>query len=776
MFISYRVEDTRPTATWLFEKLAEAYGAERVFLDHQRLEGGAEWPDRLEAEARRAAVMLVLVGKGWLAARNPKTFARRLDQPGDWVRKEIETALDTGALVVPLLVEGAEPPGEEAFATVPSLAPLAARQALDLRSKDWAGDLERLHELLEANGFVRRWQPNAGSPDAGTATARPFTVPEPVADFTGREKEIAELEQALTSNGRAAICAVNGMGGLGKSQLAYELARRMAGHFPDGIVHLDLRGTADEPLASEAALAELVRAVRREAEPPAELARLKPLYLQAWRGRRALVLLDNATDERQVQDLVPPAPAALLVTSRRLIQLDGSRLLLRLGTMPEGEAIALLRDAIGTNRRITDAEAAQLARACGCLPLALRVAARFLQRRLAWTTAQYLAELRGRGVAALDKVGTVLGFSLDRLADEDGELARRFTLLGAFPAGFDADAVAAVWQVEQRTARDDLDALTDWSLVQVEAVGRYRLHDLVRDLAVARAAPAALEEARARHAGHYAGALGRAGNLYYSGGAGVLEGLALFDAERANVEAGQRWAVGNAGAREDAAALVARYGDAGTHVLHLRLAPRQRIAWLEAALAACQRLGDRQAEGHALGNLGTAWTELGEPKKAIFYFKQDLAVAREIGDRRGEGTTLNNLGNAWTELGETEEAIDFLEQAIVCYEQALEIALEIGDPHGAANAFGNLGLAWAALDEPEKAIGFYAQQLGIARAIGDQLGEANALWNSALSYEEIGERARALASAQAALAIYRAIESPVVTTVEAWLRERGVEF
>ena len=81
-----------------------------------------------------------------------------------------------------------------------------------------------------------------------------------------------------------------------------------------------------------------------------------------------------------------------------------------------------------------------------------------------------------------------------------------------------------------------------------------------------------------------------------------------------------------------------------------------------------------------------------------------------------------------------------------------------------------------ALDEPEKAIGFYAQQFGIARAIGDQLGEANALWNSALSYEEIGERARALASTQAALAIYRAIESPVVTTVEAWLRERGVEF
>jgi hypothetical protein len=58
LFISYRVEDTRPTASRLFEKLAASYGAERVFLDHERLEGGSVWPERLEAEARRAAVVL----------------------------------------------------------------------------------------------------------------------------------------------------------------------------------------------------------------------------------------------------------------------------------------------------------------------------------------------------------------------------------------------------------------------------------------------------------------------------------------------------------------------------------------------------------------------------------------------------------------------------------------------------------------------------------------------------------------------------------------------
>jgi tetratricopeptide (TPR) repeat protein len=295
--------------------------------------------------------------------------------------------------------------------------------------------------------------------------------------------------------------------------------------------------------------------------------------------------------------------------------------------------------------------------------------------------AEYLAELQGRGIAALDKVAAVLGLSLDRLAEEDGELARRFTLLGAFPAGFDDDAAAAVWQIEPRAARAGLDALADWSLVQVEAVGvgRYRLHDLVRDLAVARAEAAALEEARARHAKHYAKeararhakhyaeVLARADELYLSGGAGVPEGLALFDAERANIEVGQRWAAGNAGDREDAAALVARYSDAGAHILRFRLAPQQQIAWSEALLAASRRLGDRKGEGRALGNLGLAWADLGETGKAIGFYEEQLAIVREIGDRHGEGNALWNSALAHEQLGELDRAIAHARAALVIY-------------------------------------------------------------------------------------------------------------
>ena len=63
----------------------------------------------------------------------------------------------------------------------------------------------------------------------------------------------------------------------------------------------------------------------------------------------------------------------------------------------------------------------------------------------------------------------------------------------------------------------------------------------------------------------------------------------------------------------------------------------------------------------ALGNLGLAYSDLGETRKAIEYYEQDLAIARETGDRRGEGMTLGNLGNAYSDLGEPRKAIEYYE-------------------------------------------------------------------------------------------------------------------
>ena len=192
-----------------------------------------------------------------------------------------------------------------------------------------------------------------------------------------------------------------------------------------------------------------------------------------------------------------------------------------------------------------------------------------------------------------------------------------------------------------------------------------------------------------------------------------------------------------------------------------------------------------------LGNLGLAYADLGETRRAIEFYEQALAIAREIGDRRGEGADAGQPGHcllrpwarpaapssstsrrwplparsatgaakgqpwatwalAYADLGDARRAIEF-------YEQALAIAREIGDRRGEGNALGNLGIAYADLGETRRAIEFYEQRLAIAREIGDRRGEGNALGNLGIAYADLGETRRAIEFYEQALAIAREI-------------------
>ena len=235
-------------------------------------------------------------------------------------------------------------------------------------------------------------------------------------------------------------------------------------------------------------------------------------------------------------------------------------------------------------------------------------------------------------------------------------------------------------------AGNALGELRAYSLVEWDqAAGRYRLHDLARVFAGSRLGDAEGETARRRHAEHYRGVLAMADELYQEGGDDILRGLALFDRERSNVEAGQAWAAANADDDDASARLCSAFADAGVYVLGLRLHGRERIAWLEAALTAARRLKDRPAEGDHLGNLGNAYVLLGETRRAIDYYEEHLEIARKIGDRQVEGQDLGNLGLAYSDLGETRRAVEL-------YEQALAIAREIGDRRGES--------AWATWGTP----------------------------------------------------------------------------
>jgi tetratricopeptide (TPR) repeat protein len=343
-----------------------------------------------------------------------------------------------------------------------------------------------------------------------------------------------------------------------------------------------------------------------------------------------------------------------------------------------------------------------------------------------------------------------LDLSYRRLPAEAGSI---FCLLSVFPSDFDAAAEEVVCQDE---CHRHLSELVRWSLVEYRLLdeageGRYHLHDLVRLFAAERLEVAGGEavrnDAQQRHSEYFKDALSSATELYGNGDA--LSGLRKFDLERMNIEAGWAWAKNNLAGNNAVASLCNAFLD-WPYLLELRLHPKERISWLETALAAARQLKDNGMEGAHLCNLGSAYSNLGQLVKAIDYYEQALKIAREIGDRRGEGADLCNLGLAYRNLGETSKAIEY-------HEQALKISREIGDRQGEGADLGNLGLAYTHLGEPRRAIDYYEQAQKIAQEIGDRRGEGADLGNLGNTYSILGEPRRAIEYYEQALKIAREI-------------------
>lgn len=100
IFVNFRVGDTEDAAVAVDQKLCRQFGAENVFRSSRAMHGGALFPMTLEAKAAGCAVMLVLIGERWLIENQG---VRRIDEPGDWVRREIERALDNDQHIIPVL-------------------------------------------------------------------------------------------------------------------------------------------------------------------------------------------------------------------------------------------------------------------------------------------------------------------------------------------------------------------------------------------------------------------------------------------------------------------------------------------------------------------------------------------------------------------------------------------------------------------------------------------------------------------------------------------------
>jgi hypothetical protein len=157
IFISYRRDDTRQAAGRLGDDLADHFGSAKIFRDIDNIELGVDFTVALNQALGSCAVMLVLIGHKWLDMRTA-AGSRRLDDPKDWIRQEIATALHRGIRVVPVLIDGAELPDESALPD--DLKPLVRRQKLDVDDARWRGDLAKLVDTLaRLPGLERKTPP-----------------------------------------------------------------------------------------------------------------------------------------------------------------------------------------------------------------------------------------------------------------------------------------------------------------------------------------------------------------------------------------------------------------------------------------------------------------------------------------------------------------------------------------------------------------------------------------------------------------------------------------
>ncbi|HEY0367918.1 MAG TPA: hypothetical protein VGC73_15705, partial [Pyrinomonadaceae bacterium] len=136
------------------------------------------------------------------------------------------------------------------------------------------------------------------------APTRLHEVPRPPDDFTGREDELKELQASIEIGG-VTISGLQGMGGIGKTALAFKLVELLKPRYPDAQFFLDLKGASTQPLTVAEALAHVVRAYHPAAKLSDSESELRGLYLSALDGRRALLLMDNAANAEQVEPLIP---------------------------------------------------------------------------------------------------------------------------------------------------------------------------------------------------------------------------------------------------------------------------------------------------------------------------------------------------------------------------------------------------------------------------------------------------------------------------------------
>jgi DNA-binding SARP family transcriptional activator/tetratricopeptide (TPR) repeat protein len=659
-----------------------------------------------------------------------------------------------------------------------------------------------------------------------TATGRghsrsvPAQLPAAADGLVGRGWHLRRLtEMANPSFRRSAmtVSVISGMAGVGKTALAVRWAHDNRARFDGGQLFADLHGfSSTPPLQPDTVLAHFLHALGvPPGQVPIDLDEAAGLYRSLLADRRMLIVLDNAGSVDQVKPLLPAnASSVVLVTSRShlgALMVNSNAKRLHLDVLSPSQSAALLARH-GFSRPRT-ADGAELARLCGHLPLALRIAGAHLSTG-AIAIADYLTEIReGDWLSALkvegderSAVGASIALSYQALAVDARKLLR--CLAGMACLDFTARGAASAIGLDVPKTRTLLEDLASSCLLASPKPGRFALHDLVRGFAIDQSAiedhAATRRQWLSNVVAGYLQTFDEAMRILHP--ASLRLQVSSRDDGRPPTEFAEP-AVAKQWLEDEHANLMALIGSPNdiategirllTDIMRAYLGATLHFSdWIpvtNAALSAAEAAGDQKGVACAHLSLGSISWHQGRYAQALAHYQTTYSLGRQTDWIDLQQAALNGMGHIHIRSGDPREAtkkyraafrlspgsgratnlavsygglgsvywfLGLLKRAENAHHQALHHFTENGHSLGEAITLMNLGMIKHAKGRYEAAADDLNRSLDTYRRMGHAEGEANTQYLVAALHRDTENLPKALEIATAAVELAREARDP----------------
>ncbi|MFJ6722109.1 AAA family ATPase [Streptomyces sp. NPDC091259] len=599
-------------------------------------------------------------------------------------------------------------------------------------------------------------------------------------DFVGRRRELKELREDIARTGldtlsgrkakapRARVLLIAGRPGSGRTALAEELVREVRDEYPDGLLKVRLTLPGGGTVATERAVRTLLEGLGRPTPPGAGEDDLSSALRTALKGKRAVLLVDDAADPHQVDALLPDTPECLVVVTSEgpLTGIPDVRPC-TLGGLDTPSAVKMLAGGIRDTRITVDPLAAEaLAQECGGQPAALKLAGGWLAAHPQASVADVAKQLHDMPPGTDGPLGRAFRLVYESLPQP---AQRTLRLLPLAPAGIvDSHTASALAGCSVAAAQSTLEDFAGLGLVRHAQDGLFLLPGclapLLRALLETKERPTEVQLARARMLERTVRLLGSCRAMAGDDEEHVrerLDGLprALRFPDR---RAAATWLDTRLPALIASASLAVADGELDTLARRLVAALVRALAEHRGTAAAApelyglhrlvlgvaERRGLHRERAAALLNLADLDAETGRTQEALERYRAALDAGKAANDPYATGRAMESVGGAYQELADWHRACDWfgraLSQALTRGERADEARLygRLGNVHTYAGRYGDALRSWRAA-----AAGY--------RKLADVPGQAKALSEMARIQEYAGRPAESLHTCRQAVELAR---------------------